>query len=91
MPDNRSHLEDASIKIWGTIRSLLKAGQDTLPPEEHQAICEEVDRYVKSASDSIPPHLEHKLGRVVRQMKATTLYDDEEPTLVGMELEKAVG
>lgn len=84
MPDRG--LENASIQLWGAIRSLLRAGQDSLSPEDHEAMCEEVDRHVCAASDSIPPHLEERMSRVVRQMRATTSYDDDGPTLVGEEL-----
>ena len=62
---------------WGAVKSLLKYTQGRMTREQHQSSVNEIQKHVKSAGDSIPPHLEEKLGIIMRQMYSTTNVDDE--------------
>ena len=87
MSQDEPGLADAARKQWGALRGLLKHRAKTASPEKTLEEIAEVERHMKSAADTIPPHLEGRLSALMRQMRATTtLYDeDDEPTLIPIE------
>lgn len=83
-------LAEVATRQWGAIRSLLKHIKGEQEPcmseEEVEETKRLIEKHVQSAADTIPPHLEAQMGRVIRQMRSTTLYEeDDEPTLVPLE------
>lgn len=82
-------MKDSAEKQWGAVRGILKVAKRVLPENEHEQAIANVEKHISNASDSIPPHLEKELGRVMRQMYATTSCEDDEPTLIFENLAEA--
>lgn len=83
MSNEEEGLEGVAARQWGAIRRLLRYGRGSMDPSRHREVSKKVEEHVVSATGSMSEEQQKTLSHLVRQMQATTCFDDDdEPTLV---------